>query len=418
MLSDATQRRHQLQHATDSCRAAAQSSRQYGEQVSRVRSAAQLARLCTSQPPGCLVDALLLLSHAAKLYDRRILTYRQTAGILRDIQPGFEDMLQETSSRRPLNRAQVCAAMHALSAVHLRPSDELQDTLYKCVAAHFARASATGRWVAWRSAKAIPSQIPTVCDSSKLPRPADDGLQCQQELLRGSPFSEAQLHSLLHSSIVWNMLGARGWEYRMESVHGSELHDIDDMDERIAQISQAELRLWMESNHDCRPDGQQHLQQALEALWVRRWQHSTVWLPGEPAPALCTATPEGGASHLQREVHSVLQAVVDVPVCQEVIIAGTAVAVDLAFEVPHSSLRVAVEVQGKHHFTAKKLEKRSSVTARLLRQHAGWHVVPVTCWQWNSCCGDLSSQRQLLRSLIQSAVEGDACCTADDRIVA
>lgn len=66
---------------------------------------------------------------------------------------------------------------------------------------------------------------------------------------------------------------------------------------------------------------------------------------------------------------------------------------------------VALEVQGKRHYTDNGLERPSSVTARLLREHAGWHVIAVPWQAWQRCKGSVGAQQTLLKSLLRALPE-------------
>lgn len=108
------------------------------------------------------------------------------------------------------------------------------------------------------------------------------------------------------------------------------------------------------------------------------------------------------SSSFERSVMTALVAELEVPVLQEAVLEGSFVSVDLGVVGRGRTWRrgeavfVAVEAQGPKHFVTKRAsEKRSSVAKRLLRQHAGWHVVAVGHREWRKA-GE-RGQRQLLR---------------------
>jgi len=108
------------------------------------------------------------------------------------------------------------------------------------------------------------------------------------------------------------------------------------------------------------------------------------------------------SSSFERSVVAALRAELEVPLLQEAVLEGSYVAVDVGLVGRGRTWRrgeavfVAVEAQGPQHFVTKRaVEKRSSVVKRLLRQHAGWHVVAVGHREWRKA--GHGGQRRLLR---------------------
>lgn len=113
-----------------------------------------------------------------------------------------------------------------------------------------------------------------------------------------------------------------------------------------------------------------------------------------------TESSDGTVSTLQQEVFGAVCAVVAHAPEQELVLPGTCVTVDIAVvgrlpsgrEVP-----IALEVQGRHHYTSKLQETRASAVSRLLRAHAGWNVVAISFMEWQCCLEDAGAQQELIR---------------------
>lgn len=119
-----------------------------------------------------------------------------------------------------------------------------------------------------------------------------------------------------------------------------------------------------------------------------------VWLPLNHGKETRKSSP------LEKSVVKALENELKVPIMQEAVLEGSYVAVDVAIigkvKRKKQAVFVAVEVQGPHHFVSRKAkERRSSRVKQLLRQHAGWHVVPLSFKEWKRTGGH--SRRQLLR---------------------
>ena len=138
-----------------------------------------------------------------------------------------------------------------------------------------------------------------------------------------------------------------------------------------------------------------------------------VWLPINHKQETRKSSP------LEKSVVRALRNELKVPILQEAVLEGSYVAVDVAIvgkpKRKRRAVFVAVEVQGPHHFVSKKAkERRSSRVKQLLRQHAGWHVVPLNFKEWKST--GLHARRQLLREKL--AVLPDHCWKSVDAEVA
>lgn len=156
--------------------------------------------------------------------------------------------------------------------------------------------------------------------------------------------------------------------------------------ENLRQLYQALLIATMDNNGD------------IDAYAQPDWLVSTAkeaWLADVSAVSV---------SALQREVGAALTSL-GYPHRLEHMVADGLFSVDFALP----ALRVAVEVDGPHHFAVNTRRPLATTTTRheLLRWY-GWTVVQVAYYDWQPLRGDVGAQGRLLQGLLTAAGVGTA----------
>lgn len=108
-------------------------------------------------------------------------------------------------------------------------------------------------------------------------------------------------------------------------------------------------------------------------------------------------------STLQREVGEALTRLGHSPALEHVVADG-AFSVDFALV----DARVAVEVDGPHHFAVNTQRELATTTMRrALLRYAGWEVVQVPFFEWQPLRGDAAAQEALLTRLLEKAASNN-----------